>query len=38
MFKNKLTGFVSELPGSKMAELDAALARALGLPTALAAP
>jgi mRNA-degrading endonuclease toxin of MazEF toxin-antitoxin module len=37
MFKNKLTGFVSELPGSKVAELDAALARALGLSTALAA-
>ncbi|MBI3768365.1 MAG: type II toxin-antitoxin system PemK/MazF family toxin [Deltaproteobacteria bacterium] len=29
MFKAKLTGFVAELPGAKLAELD----RALGLPT-----
>ena len=32
MFKSKLTGFVAELPGPRMAELDAAVARALGLP------
>jgi mRNA-degrading endonuclease toxin of MazEF toxin-antitoxin module len=33
MFKAKLTGFVGELPRSKVAELDSALARALDLPS-----
>ncbi len=32
MFKSKLTGFVSELPAAKIAEMDGALARALDLP------
>ena len=31
MFKSKLTGFVADLPGSRMVELDDALARALGI-------
>jgi hypothetical protein len=34
MFKSRLTGFVSELPPAKVAEMDGALARALDLPTA----
>jgi mRNA-degrading endonuclease toxin of MazEF toxin-antitoxin module len=36
MFKTKLTGFVGELPSSKVTQLDAALARALDLPISLA--
>ena len=31
MFKSKLTGFVADLPRARMAELDDALARALGI-------
>ncbi len=31
MFKSKLTGFVADLPRSRMAELDEALGRALGI-------
>ncbi len=35
MFKSKLTGFVADLPQTKMVELDDALARALGIEPAL---
>ncbi len=35
MFKSKLTGFVADLPRSRMSELDEALARALGIETVL---